>query len=150
MNREKSSGIDGIDRQLIGMLQANARLTFKQLGQAVHLSSTAAAERVRRLEEAGVIAGYAAQVDPARAGYPICTFIRLRMSAEKYPRFLAMAEELPEVLECHHVTGDDSFLILAVAGSMEELEGLIARVSPFGETSTALVLSTPLKRDVKV
>ncbi len=150
MNRDNSSGLDEIDRQLVGMLQANARLTFKELGQAVHLSSTAAAERVRRLEDAGVIAGYAAQVDPTKAGYPIRTYIRLRMSAEKYPRFLALAEELPEILECHHVTGDDSFLILAAAGSMEELEGLIARVSPYGETSTALVLSTPLKRELQV
>lgn len=150
MNREISSGLDEIDRLLIGMLQSNARLTFKELGQAVHLSSTATAERVRRLEDAGVIAGYAARVDPARVGIPIRTFIRLRMSAEKYPRFLALAEELPEILECHHVTGDDSFLIQAVVASMQALEGLIARVSPFGETATALVLSTPLKRDVKV
>jgi Lrp/AsnC family leucine-responsive transcriptional regulator len=150
MNRENSSGMDAIDRQLVGMLQDNARLTFKELGQAVHLSSTAAAERVRRLEEAGVIAGYAARVDPAKAGYPIRTYIRLRTSADQYPRFLALLEDLPEILECHHVTGDDSFLILAALGSMEELEGLIARISPFGETSTALVLSTPLKREVRV
>ncbi|MHC1781230.1 MAG: Lrp/AsnC family transcriptional regulator [Anaerolineaceae bacterium] len=150
MNREYSSGMDEIDRQLVGMLQGNARLTFKELGRAVHLSSTAAAERVRRLEEAGVIAGYAARIDPVKAGNPIRTYIRLRTSADQYPRFLVLAEDLPEILECHHVTGDDSFLILAALGSMEELEGLIARISPFGETSTALVMSTPLKREVKV
>jgi len=150
MNRENSSGLDEIDRGLVGMLQQNARLTFKELGRAVHLSSTAAAERVRRLEDAGVIEGYTARVNPARCGYPVSTFIRLRTSADQYPRFLALAGELPEILECHHVTGDDSFLVTAVVASMEALESLIARISPFGETSTALVLSTPLKREVQV
>jgi Lrp/AsnC family transcriptional regulator, leucine-responsive regulatory protein len=148
MKREKDTIPDEIDLKLIRLLQENARLTFKELGEAVHMSSTAAAERLRRLEEAGVIEGYEARVSAAALGRPITAYIRLRTVSEQYPKVLALLGELEGILECHHVTGDDSFLIEAALGSMGELEAVIARISPFGETSTALVMSTPLRKRI--
>ncbi len=146
MNHGNTISLDAVDLKLLRLLQNRARLSFKELGQAVHLSSTSAAERVRRLEEAGVIAGYQARLDPQKLGRPITAYIRLRTAAELYPRVLAELEQREEVIECHHLTGDDSFLIKAALGSMKNLEALIACLGPFGETSTALVLSTPLER----
>lgn len=146
MNRDNSSKLDEVDLRLLEELQKNARASFRELGAAVHLSSTAAAERVKRLEEGGIIQGYQARLSHEKLGRPISVYIRLRTSADRYPRVLAELEAMNEVLECHHVTGDDSFLIKASVRCMEDLETMIAGISPYGETSTALVMSTPLER----
>lgn len=146
MDTEISKPLDRTDLLILKALQENARLSFKELGRLVSLSSPAAAERVHRLEEAGLIIGYQAVIPPEKLGCPIQVFIRLHTTSEKYPKILALVESMPEVLECHHVTGDDSFVMKAAVASMERLEELIARISPFGETSTALVMSSPLRR----
>lgn len=146
MDTEISKPLDRTDLLILNALQENARLSFKELGYLVNLSSPAAAERVHRLEETGLILGYQAVIPPEKVGCPIQVFIRLRTTSEKYPKILAVVETLPEILECHHVTGDDSFVMKAAVSSMERLEDLIARISPFGETSTAIVMSSPLKR----
>lgn len=140
--------LDRTGRLILQILQTEGRLPFSQVGQKVGLTGPAVAERVRRMEEQGLIRGYHAEVDQTQVGFPIRAFIRLRTSPERYTRLLAVLKGLPEILECHHVTGEDAFVIRVSAASMESLEQIIARLSPFGETSTAVVLSTPLQREL--
>jgi Lrp/AsnC family leucine-responsive transcriptional regulator len=140
--------LDKTGRHLLRELQANARLSFSELGRRVGLSTPAVVERMRRLEEAGLITGYRAEVNPEKLGLAVTAFIRLFTTAKEYPRFLALAETLPEVLECYHVTGGESFVLKVVCESLVHLEAVIARLSPFGETSTSVVLSAPIHRRV--
>lgn len=134
--------LDKTGRKLVQLLQANARLSFSELGRQVGLSQPATAERVKRLEEAGVIKGYHAEVDRAKLGQPILAFIRLTTPPERYPKFYAQVDTWPEVLECHHVSGAESFYMKVAVASTAHLEELIGRISKFGQTSTTVVLST--------
>jgi Lrp/AsnC family leucine-responsive transcriptional regulator len=129
-------------------LQENARQTFAELGRKVGLSLPAAAERVRKLEDSGFILGYRAEVDAAKLGYPITAFVRLRSVPHNYGRFRNVIAGIPEILECHHVTGEDSFHLKLVASSITHLEELIGGLSAFGQTTTSIVLSTPLSRNL--
>ena len=138
--------IDQTGRKILNLLQKQARLPFSQIGKEVGLTGPAVAERVKRLEDQHIILGYQAKIDANEAGLPIHAFLRLQTPAEKYKRVLAILEELPQVLECHHITGDDAFLIRIAAETMADLEKVIGSVSPYGTTSTAMILSTPIER----
>ena len=140
--------LDKTGQQLLRELQDNARLSFSELGRRVGLSTPAVVERMLRLEEAGLVTGYRAEINPERFGLPVTAFIRLFTPAKEYPRFLALAETMPEILECYHVTGGESFVLKVVTESLVHLESVIARLSPFGETSTSVVLSAPIKKRV--
>jgi Lrp/AsnC family leucine-responsive transcriptional regulator len=94
------------------------------------------------LEEAGIIMGYRAQVDHSKAGYPILAFIRISVVGDFLSRVMKVSREVPEVLECYRVTGSDSFIVKAIAGSIEELEKVIDRFTPYVATTTAVVLSS--------
>jgi len=135
-------GMDEIDRNLITALQADARLSFNALARRVGLSQPAVAERIRRLEKAGVIRAYAAVIDRAQGGLPLTAFLRLTCRGDRYQAVWRLARELPQVLECHHVTGRDCFLIKIAARSMREMERLVERFRAQGETETSLVMST--------
>ncbi len=136
--------LDDIGRQILRILQEDGRISFNELGRRVGLSSPAVAERVRRMEEAGIILGYRAVVDQARVGYPIMAFIRLSIPVS----FLAQADELakaiPEVLECHHLTGSDGVILKVVVSSVGHLEDVISQMGSCGMTTTAIVLSSPV------
>lgn len=134
--------------RILAELQRDARLPFAELGRRVGLSTPAAAERVRRLEESGVIEGYEARINPRALGLEVTAFVRIRVTgAETLARKLSkLAGELPEVLECHRCTGDESFILKVRVASVAHLERLIDRLTPFGMTSTALVLSSPVER----
>jgi Lrp/AsnC family leucine-responsive transcriptional regulator len=137
-----ADGLDEIDWQILGDLQENARLGYSELGRRVGLSPPAVAERVRRLEEAGIIRGYRAEVDVARLGLPLLGFIRVATREDRCPQFAALAAELPEVLECHRVTGGDSYVVKFAATSMQHLEHLLNWLMAYGQTTTSLVLSS--------
>lgn len=134
--------------RILAELQRDARLPFAELGRRVGLSTPAAAERVRRLEESGVIEGYEARINPRALGLEVTAFVRIRVTgAETLARKLSkLAGELSEVLECHRCTGDESFILKVRVASVAHLERLIDRLTPFGMTSTALVLSSPVER----
>ncbi len=134
--------------RILAELQRDARLPFAELGRRVGLSTPAAAERVRRLEESGVIEGYEARINPRALGLEVTAFVRIRVTgAETLARKLSkLAGELSEVLECHRCTGDESFILKVSVASVAHLERLIDRLTPFGMTSTALVLSSPVER----
>lgn len=140
--------LDPTGLKLLRALQTDARLSFSELGRRVNLSTPAVSERVRRMEDAGLILGYHAAVDAAKLGWPITAFIRLFTSAKHYPRFLELARTTPEVVECYHVTGSEAFVIKARVESVGKLEALIERLNPFGETSTSVVLSAPVQKQV--
>ena len=137
--------LDRTGWQILHALQNDARLSFSQFGRQVGLSAPAVAERVRRMEETGIITGYRAQVNPEKVGMPLTAIIELTTSPNNYPRIFTVIDQLPEILECHHVTGHYSFTIKAIAESMAHLEQLIGKLSQYGSTTTAIVLSSPIK-----
>jgi Lrp/AsnC family leucine-responsive transcriptional regulator len=144
MASEYQKLLDEIGWKLLLALQEDARLSFAELGRRVGLSLPAVAERVRRLEEAGLITGYHAKLDPHKLGASVAAFIRLRSTGDRYRQVQALARELPEVLECHHLTGGDAFIMKVVVSSIAHLEKLIGRLTPYGQTTTSIVLSSPV------
>jgi Lrp/AsnC family leucine-responsive transcriptional regulator len=136
--------LDDIGRQILRALQEDARISFSELGRRVGLSSPAVAERVRRMEEAGIILGYRATVDFERVGYPITAFIRVNTSGPKVREADEMVKAIPEVLECHHLTGDDCFILKVAVSSVRHLEEVICQMGTYGQTTTSIVLSSPV------
>ena len=140
--------LDELDWRILAELQADARLSYSELGRRIALSTPATAERVRRLEDWGVIRGYSAIVDPERVGLAVGAFIRIRLAgpetlAQKLTSALA---GMPEVLECHRCTGDESVILKVRVASVGQLESLIDKLTRFGATSTSLILSSPVER----
>ncbi len=145
-NLRKRAMLDPVDWQILGELQRNARLPFAKLGRRVGLSAPAVAERVRRLEDAGIITGYYAAIDLARIGRPILAIIRLGNPGDRTERMLDLIREMPEILECHRITGEESFVVRVAVTSVEHLERVIRVLEPYAVTTTSLVLSSPVMR----
>ncbi|MFB7369941.1 Lrp/AsnC family transcriptional regulator [Streptomyces sp. NPDC056222] len=137
---------DATDWRILEALQAEGRASFAELARAVSMSASAVTERVRRLEEAGVIAGYTAVVDQERLGLPILAFVRLRYPNGNYKPFHDLVGTTPEILEAHHVTGDDCFVIKVAARSMKHLEEISGKIATLGSVTTNVVYSSPLPR----
>ena len=140
------SPLDGTDAAILAALQADGRSSMKDVAAGVSMSASAVTERVRRLEERGVIAGYSAFVDPAAVGHAILAFVRLRYPTTKYEPFYDLIDRTPEILEVHHVTGEDCFIIKVAAPSMVALEDTTARIGQLGAITTSIVYSSPLPR----
>src|SRR3569833_1965526 len=140
--------LDHIAWKIIEELQHNARSSFAELGRKIGLSTPAVAERVHRLEEAGVITGYHASLDSARLGVPIRVIVRLTIPENKHQisRTVSALKELSEISRCHRITGSESFILEADVVSIRHLEALIDRLSALGATSTSTVLSSPVER----
>jgi len=138
--------LDQVGRQILTILQEDARISYSELGRRVALSAPAVIERVRKMEDAGIISGYHAHVDPPKVGWPILAFVSLSTRPQLYARVLALAEREPGILECHHVSGDESFVLKVIAPSLQDLETLIERLSPFGQTKTLIALSSPVDK----
>lgn len=135
---------DKVDTAILKSLQANGRQSIAELARHINMSHSAAAERVRRLEESGVISGYGAQVDPERLGFTIMAYLRLRYPSSSYDPLHKLLADLPEVVEAHHVTGDDCFIMKVVATSMKHLEQISGRIGTLGSVTTSVVYSSPL------
>jgi Lrp/AsnC family leucine-responsive transcriptional regulator len=140
--------LDAIAWKIIESLQHNARITFAELGRKVGLSTPAVAERVHRLEEAGIITGYHAAIDASRLGVPIRILMRLTIPGGdlQISRTVTAIKELAEIRRCHRVTGSESFIIEADVVSIRHMEALIDRLSALGATSTSTILSSPVER----
>jgi Lrp/AsnC family transcriptional regulator, leucine-responsive regulatory protein len=136
--------LDKTDWRLLAELQRDGRATYAELARAVAMSASAVAERVRRLEEAGVIAGYRAAVEPERVGLTVMAFVRLRYPTGNYRPFHALLDSTPEIVEAHHVTGEDCFVLKVLARSMRHLEEVNGRISGLGSVTTSVVYSSPL------
>jgi len=136
--------LDDTNRRLIEALQADARLSRAELGRRVGLSPPAVGERLDRLEAAGVITGYHAAVDPRRLGYALGVILRIRPAPRQIPAVAELAQETPEVAECHRITGDDCFIMRLHVRDVEHLEELIDRFTPYGQTTTSIMQSSPV------
>ncbi|HEX3436210.1 MAG TPA: Lrp/AsnC family transcriptional regulator [Pseudacidobacterium sp.] len=138
--------LDSYGINLLDELQRDARASFAELGRRIGLSASATAERLRRLEEAGIIRGYSVEIDRDALGLPILAIIRMTCDGPRYHTFLKFVKELPEVRECHHVTGGDAFFLQVTTASIEELERVIERLLPYGIPTTSIVFSSPVTR----
>jgi Lrp/AsnC family leucine-responsive transcriptional regulator len=134
--------LDDIGWKILVQLQRDARVTFAELGRRVGLSTPAVVERVRKLEDAGIILGYRTLVDASKVGLPILAFIRISVVGDSVNTIIRVAKELPEVLECHRVTGSDSFIIKVTVASIQHLESVIDQLTPYVATTTSIVLSS--------
>ncbi len=135
---------DRVDTAILTALQGNGRQSIADLARQINMSHSAAAERVRRLEESGVITGYGAQVDPERLGFTILAYLRLRYPSSIYEPLHTLLAGIPEVIEAHHVTGDDCFIMKVVATNMKHLERVSGRIGTLGSVTTSVVYSSPL------
>jgi Lrp/AsnC family transcriptional regulator, leucine-responsive regulatory protein len=137
--------LDSYGRRLLDELQDNARLSVAELGRRIGLSPTATAERMKQMEEAGIILGYSAEIDREALGLEVMAMIRMSCGGQNYHRLIDFDENLEEVRECHHITGGDDFLLKITTSSMGDLEALIEALLPYGNPITSLVLSSPIE-----
>ncbi len=145
--------LDDLDWKLLELLQRDGRMTFTELAKRVSLSAPATTERVRRLEQAGIVTGYVAVVDTHRLGLPIEAIVRVRVRSLDTPRFRERVVTLAQVRDADHVTGDDCWLLRVVCRSMVELEEFVEQAQRYGDTTTSLVFSSharnrPVTREV--
>lgn len=135
---------DAINLNILTELQKDPRLPMTKLGQRVGLSSPAVTERVRRLEENGIIQAYGLEINPANLGLPIAAYIRVRPNSGQLPRIAELARSIPEVVECHRVTGEDCFVLKVYLPSLEQLDCILDAFLRYGTTTTSLIQSSPV------
>jgi Lrp/AsnC family leucine-responsive transcriptional regulator len=133
---------DARDAQLLRLLQADARSSVSALARRMGMSAPAVRERIARLEDAGVIRGYSLDVDAAALGWPIQAYVRIRPMPGKLPKLAELAAAMPQVAECHRITGEDCLILRIYVRSLTTLDEVLDRFLPFGQTTTSLVQST--------
>ncbi|HEY2518999.1 MAG TPA: Lrp/AsnC family transcriptional regulator [Streptosporangiaceae bacterium] len=141
---DPSALLDDVNRRLLRELYSEPRITMSALARRVGMSAPAVTERVQRMERAGVITGYRIDVDPAALGLPVTAFARIRPAPGQLPKIAELAANLPEVSECHRITGEDCFLIKVHAAAVEDLETTLDRFLLHGQTITSIVVSSPV------
>ncbi|WP_175906727.1 MULTISPECIES: Lrp/AsnC family transcriptional regulator [Burkholderia] len=138
--------LDRLDISIIEALQENARMPLSEVGRRIGLSQPATSERVKRLEERGIIAGYTARIDPAALGLGMMAIIRLRTTHEQIKPALSAFAGMPHVIEVHRMTGEDCFLLKVLVPTPGQLETIVDAIARFGAVTTSLVLrSEPVK-----
>jgi Lrp/AsnC family leucine-responsive transcriptional regulator len=138
--------LDATNLRLIEELSTDGRVGIAELGRRVGMSAPAVAERIQRLERAGVIAGYRAEIDPGAVGFPVSAIVRIRPSPGQLQRIPGLARETPEVAECYRITGEDCYLMRLHLRSIDDLEETLDRFTPYGLTTTSIIHSTPVPR----
>jgi Lrp/AsnC family transcriptional regulator, leucine-responsive regulatory protein len=136
--------LDAVNRQVLAILADDARINTAELARRVGMSAPAVRERINRLEEAGVIRGYHVDIDPAKVGLPVAAWVRVRPGPGLLPKVADLARRTPQVSECHRITGDDCFLLKVHGPSIEDLESVLDSFLLFGQTTTAVVVTTPV------
>jgi Lrp/AsnC family leucine-responsive transcriptional regulator len=139
-----NEAIDSVNLRVLEELQRDPRLTMSELGRRIGMSSPAVTERVRRLEEAGVIRGYRLELDPTALGLPIAAYIRIRPNPGQLPRIAELAQQIPEVVECHRVTGEDCFILKVHIPAIDQLDRLLDSFLLYGSTTTTIIQSSPV------
>jgi len=136
--------LDDVNRELLRLLDRDPRCSAAELARRVGMSPPAVRERIARLEQAGVIRGYRLDVDPAALGLPVTAWVRIRPGPGQLPRIADLAARVPEVAECHRVSGEDCFLLRVHVPSMDALEGVLDQFLLHGQTTTSIVMATPV------
>ena len=139
-----SALVDQTDLLLLEELQHNARTSFSELARRVGLSTPSVIDRIRRLEESGVLLGYRAEVNPAALGLGIRAFVKVTVGGDRIAAFATLAKSIPEILECHRVTGNESFLAQVAVRDMDHLEQVLDSLMPYVSTNTSIVLNSPV------
>ncbi|GIH04057.1 AsnC family transcriptional regulator [Rhizocola hellebori] len=140
----RSKLLDAVNLQLLSELQDNPRLPMSELARRVGMSAPAVTERVQRLETAGVIVGYRMDIDPAALGMQVTALVRIRPGPGQLPKITRAAQKTAQVVECHRITGEDCLLLKVHAPSIGELEEVLDQFLLFGQTTTSIVISTPV------
>jgi len=135
--------LDDINRRILEELQSEARLPLAELGRRVGLSAPAVGERIARLEREGVILGYRATVDPKAIGFAFAAVVRIRPAMRQLQKIPELAREIPEITECHRITGEDCYLLKLHLREIDDLEAILDRFTPYGQTTTSIVHSAP-------
>ena len=144
--RYENGAIDAVDIRILEALVKDARVSVAELARLVGLSPPSVSERIRRLEESGVIEGYSATINPKALGLPIAAWLRIRPVPGQLQEVAKLLRALPQIVECDRITGEDCFIARAHVASVEELEKLIDQVIPYAMTNTSIIQSSPVKR----
>ncbi|HLZ22005.1 MAG TPA: Lrp/AsnC family transcriptional regulator [Ktedonobacterales bacterium] len=139
-----NGALDAINVRLLDELRRDPRVTMAELGRRVGMSSPAVVERVRRLEEAGVIVGYRLDLNPTALGLPLAAYIRIRPDPGQLPKVAELARGIPEVVECHRITGEDCFILKVHFPAMDQLDRILDRFLAYGTTTTSIIQSSPV------
>ncbi|MEM9782660.1 MAG: Lrp/AsnC family transcriptional regulator [Pseudomonadota bacterium] len=142
--RSGKSSLDDIDAAILSELSTDARIPLAELARRIGLSGPSVADRVRRLEDVGVITGYGAKIDPNKLGYGLTVLIRARPMPGEMANMIAAIRETPQIVSCDRVSGEDCFVARAHVRDVSEMEAVIDRIVPFGATSSSIVQSTPV------
>lgn len=146
----ESRSLDAIDAKILRELCADARIPRAELSRRVGLSAPSVAERVRRLEDAGIITGYGARIDPSRLGYTLSVLIRARPSPGEMKNMAQAIRDTPQIVACDRVSGEDCFVARAHVRNVAEMEAVIDRIVPFGATNSAIIQSSPVEERLVV
>ena len=142
----ENNPLDKTDRRIITALLENARTSNAELARLVGLSAPSVADRIRRLEDAGVITGYEARIDPSALGLPLAAWLRIRPVPGRLHQVVDILQAMPEIAECDRVTGEDCFIARVHVRSVVDLERVIDRIIPYAMTNTAIIQSSPVER----
>jgi Lrp/AsnC family leucine-responsive transcriptional regulator len=150
MGLQNEKLLDRIGLRILSVLQENARMPLSRIGRKVGLSAPAVAERMRKLEDAGIITGYHARIAPDAVGRSVCAFVSLTTDPKNYQAVISLAEQMHQISSCHHISGEASFILHVRVEDLPALETVVERLSPFGRTQTTIVLSTPVDKNTLV
>ena len=137
--------LDAVNQQVLAILTGDARISTAELARQVGMSAPAIRERIDRLEQAGIIRGYHVDIDPSKIGLPVSAWVRVRPGPGQLPKVADLAQRSPQVSECHRITGDDCFLLKVHGPSIEDLESVLDGFLMFGQTTTAVIVATPVR-----
>ena len=141
----ESGVIDRVDEKILHHLMVDARMSVAELARAVGMSSPSVSERIKRLEEKGVITGYTIRINPKAVGLPVAAWLRIRPIPGQLQKVVEVLKDIPEVVECERITGEDCFLARAYVPEIEDLEAVIDQIIPYAMTNTSLIQSTPVE-----
>jgi Lrp/AsnC family transcriptional regulator, leucine-responsive regulatory protein len=144
--RYENGDLDPTDARILGALVKDARISIADLARSVDLSPPSVSERIKRLEEAGVIEGYTLTINPKALGLPIAAWLRIRPIPGQLQKVADILRGLPEIVECDRITGEDCFIARAHVQSVDDLEKLIDQIIPYAMTNTSIIQSSPVKR----
>jgi Lrp/AsnC family leucine-responsive transcriptional regulator len=148
--RYENDALDETDARILSALIDNARISLADLARKIGLSSPSISERIKRLEEAGVIGGYTVKINPEALGLPLSAWLRIRPIPGQLQKVVEILRDLSEIVECDRITGEDCFIARAHVRSVEDLETLIDKIIPYSMTNTSIIQSSPVPRRLPV
>lgn len=135
---------DPVNVELLRLVGDDPRIGTSELSRRIGMSPPAVRERLLRLDEAGIILGYRLELDPAALGYRVCAFVRVRPAPGNLAKVADLARKLPQVVECHRVTGDDCFVMKVFLPGLDQLDEVLDQFLAYGQTTTSIIQSTPV------